>query len=75
METLVSGLTRRNHSEKVRALLADSPVVATFGARPVGKTTRALRLIEESNGPGERFDLEDPADLAGGTPSPQKPVG
>jgi len=57
-------ITRRQHSKKVRALLRDYPVVAVLGARQVGKTTLALRLLKESKGPGERFDLEDPADLA-----------
>jgi predicted AAA+ superfamily ATPase len=57
-------IIRRYHSEKVRTLLKDYPVVAILGARQVGKTTLALGLLEESKGPGERFDLEDPADLA-----------
>ena len=57
-------ITRRHHSEKVQALLRDYPVVAILGARQVGKTTLALQLLEKSKGLGERFDLEDPADLA-----------
>ena len=57
-------ITRRHHSEKVQALLRDYPVVAILGARQVGKTTLALQLLEKSKELGERFDLEDPADLA-----------
>ncbi len=57
-------IERRRHRKKIRALLKDYPVVAILGARQVGKTTLALELLEESRGPGERFDLEDPADLA-----------
>ena len=57
-------ITRRHHSEKVQALLRDYPVVAILGAHQVGKTTLALQLLEKSKELGERFDLEDPADLA-----------
>jgi predicted AAA+ superfamily ATPase len=57
-------IIRRQHSTKVRSLLRDYPVVAILGARQVGKTTLALELLEKHEGPGERFDLEDPADLA-----------
>lgn len=57
-------IIRRQHSTKVRSLLRDYPVVAILGARQVGKTTLALELLEKHKGPGERFDLEDPADLA-----------
>lgn len=57
-------ITRRQHSEKVQALLRDYPIVAILGARQVGKTTLALQFLEGSKGRGERFDLEDPADLA-----------
>jgi predicted AAA+ superfamily ATPase len=57
-------IKRRKHNRKVRRLLKDYPVVAILGARQVGKTTLALQLLEESKMPGERFDLEDPADVA-----------
>lgn len=57
-------INRQEHRRKIRALLKNYPVVAILGARQVGKTTLALELLEESKGPGERFDLEDPADLA-----------
>jgi len=57
-------IERTKHRNRVRALLKDYPVVAILGARQVGKTTLALELLEESKGRGERFDLEDPADLA-----------
>ncbi|MFQ5763300.1 MAG: ATP-binding protein [Rhodospirillales bacterium] len=40
------------------------PVVAILGARQVGKTTLAQRIMTLRKGPAERFDLEDPADLA-----------
>lgn len=57
-------IERRQHLEKVQALLRDYPVVAILGARQVGKTTLALQLLAQSKNPGEHFDLEDPADLA-----------
>jgi len=57
-------IARQRHHSKVLALLRDYPVVAILGARQVGKTTLALQILEDSEGPGERFDLEDPADLA-----------
>lgn len=38
--------------------------MAILGARQVGKTTLALQILEDLDGRGERFDLEDPADLA-----------
>jgi predicted AAA+ superfamily ATPase len=38
--------------------------VAILGARQVGKTTLALQILRRTRVPGERFDLEDPADLA-----------
>ena len=45
-------------------LLRDFPVVVLLGARQVGKTTLALQILEQFEGPSERFDLEDPADLS-----------
>jgi predicted AAA+ superfamily ATPase len=46
----------------LKSRLRDFPVVAILGARQVGKTTLALDLLEERK--GQRFDLEDPIDLA-----------
>jgi predicted AAA+ superfamily ATPase len=57
-------IDRARHRERAKALLRDFPVVAILGARQVGKSTLALQLMEEQRGPAERFDLEDPADLA-----------
>ncbi len=48
----------------VRRLLQQFPVVAILGARQVGKTTLALEILRQASAAGERFDLEDPADLA-----------
>lgn len=45
-------------------LLGRRPVAAVLGARQVGKTTLAREVASELPGPGTRFDLEDPADLA-----------
>jgi hypothetical protein len=57
-------IDRRAHRDAVTALLADFPVVAILGARQVGKSTLALDIMARHEGPAERFDLEDPADLA-----------
>jgi len=48
----------------VQRLLREFPVVAILGARQVGKTTLARELLKRSRSGGERFDLEDSADLA-----------
>ncbi len=48
----------------IERLLRRYPVVAIVGARQVGKTTLAHQVMTRHNGPGERFDLEDPADVA-----------
>jgi predicted AAA+ superfamily ATPase len=52
-------LDRNWHSDSIRALLGEFPVVALLGARQVGKTTLALSLAQE-RGEVTRFDLEDP---------------
>ena len=57
-------IDRNRHRDRIEALLHQYPVVAILGARQVGKTTLALQVLERYEGPGERFDLEDPADLA-----------
>ena len=57
---------RLRHRKIVQDLLRDYPVVAILGARQVGKTTLALEILKQAQakGSGERFDLEDPQDLA-----------
>jgi predicted AAA+ superfamily ATPase len=57
-------IERHRHRRAIQALLREYPVVAILGARQVGKTTLALQILDRYDGPGERFDLEDPADLA-----------
>jgi len=57
-------IDRSKHQGAIRELLSDFPVVAITGARQVGKTTLAARIAETWEEPSERFDLEDPADLA-----------
>ena len=57
-------IPRKRHERTVLRLLRDFPVVAILGARQVGKTTLAQRIMEAHKGPAQRFDLEDPADLA-----------
>lgn len=56
-------LARPAHSERIRALLAQFPVVALIGARQAGKTTLAQRIAAEYEGTATLFDLEKPADL------------
>ena len=57
-------IDRPRHRSAVLRLLHDYPVVAILGARQVGKTTLALDILARQRGPGHRFDLEDPPDLA-----------
>jgi len=57
-------IDRTTHRERVTALLRDFPVVAILGARQVGKSTLAMQIMAAQRGEAERFDLEDPADLA-----------
>ncbi len=57
-------IPRDRHCRTVLGLLREFPVVAILGARQVGKTTLALDILKRQDAPGERFDLEDPADLA-----------
>lgn len=57
-------IPRPRRSAEIRRLLRDYPVVGLLGARQVGKTTLALDLLRRRFPQGERFDLEDPADLA-----------
>ena len=57
-------IPRQRHLTALRRLLRQFPIVAILGARQVGKTTLALEILKQLKPPGERFDLEDPADLA-----------
>lgn len=57
-------IPRTAHLERVRALLAQFPVVAIVGARQVGKTTIARQIVAEQGEPTHFFDLESPVDLA-----------
>ena len=57
-------IPRKRHVAAILRLLRQFPVVAILGARQVGKTTLALEILKQSRAAGERFDLEDPADLA-----------
>ena len=51
---------RAGHEDAIRDLLRQFPVVGLVGARQVGKTTLARRLIEAADCPVTFFDLEDP---------------
>ena len=53
---------RVQHETSVRELLRRFPVVGLIGARQVGKTTLARRLIAGERQPVAVFDLEDPTD-------------
>jgi predicted AAA+ superfamily ATPase len=55
---------RRRQLKTVIELLKNFPVVAILGARQVGTTTLAQQVLEKRGQRGDRFDLEDPADLA-----------
>ena len=57
-------IPRERHLATVLRLLRQFPIVAILGARQVGKTTLALEILKRAKPSGERFDLEDPADLA-----------
>jgi predicted AAA+ superfamily ATPase len=57
-------IERPRHLEEVRALLGQFPVVGLLGARQVGKTTLARKLVERRKEPSAVFDLEDPTDRA-----------
>ena len=55
---------REAHLRKVEELLRDSPVVAMIGARQVGKTTLARRIVERYGEAARVFDLESTEDVA-----------
>ena len=57
-------IPRIQHEASVRELLRRFPVVGLIGARQVGKTTLARRLIGREREPVTVFDLEDPTDEA-----------
>lgn len=57
-------ITRQRHRTALADLLDQFPVVGLLGARQVGKTTLARRLVERWDGPVTLFDLEDPTDRA-----------
>ena len=57
-------IPRVQHESSVRKLLRRFPVVGLIGARQVGKTTLARRLIAGEREPVTVFDLEDPTDEA-----------
>lgn len=57
-------IPRTRHEAHLRRLLRDFPVVGLVGARQVGKTTLARRLMAQEKGPVTAFDLEDPTDAA-----------
>ena len=57
-------IPRHQHEASVRELLRRFPVVGLIGARQVGKTTLARRLIAGEREPVTVFDLEDPTDEA-----------
>ncbi|MBI4718184.1 MAG: AAA family ATPase [Planctomycetes bacterium] len=57
-------IPRERHLAAVFRLLRQFPIVAILEARQVGKTTLALEILKRAKSSGERFDLEDPPDLA-----------
>lgn len=57
-------ISRNRHLGRLEHLLEHYPVVAILGARQVGKTTLARQIMARYEGSAERFDLEDPDDLA-----------
>src|SRR3989304_2516857 len=57
-------IPRERHLAAVLHLLRQFPIVAILGARQVGKTTLSLEILKRAKPSGERFDLEDPTDLA-----------
>ena len=57
-------IVRSKHGATVQRLLRENPVVTILGARQVGKTTLARQVATARRGDVERFDLEDPADVA-----------
>ncbi len=56
-------IARERHERRVERLLREFPVVAISGARQVGKSSLARRIVARRRGPTTYFDLEDRADL------------
>jgi predicted AAA+ superfamily ATPase len=56
-------INRARHQEQVEGLLRQFPVVAILGARQVGKTTLARRIVAGRRGLVTSFDLESAEDL------------
>jgi predicted AAA+ superfamily ATPase len=56
-------INRARHQKQVESLLRQFPVVAILGARQVGKTTLARKIVAGRRGPVTSFDLESPEDL------------
>ena len=56
-------IERVRHLRQVKLLLRQFPVVAILGARQVGKTTLARRLVSGRKGGVTSFDLENAEDL------------
>ncbi len=57
-------IPRPAHLDTLTRLLRRFPVVAVLGARQVGKTTLTREWVRTRAPGSERFDLEDPRDLA-----------
>jgi predicted AAA+ superfamily ATPase len=57
-------LVRSGHSDRVRSLLRQFPVVGLIGPRQVGKTTLARMFASTVKSRTTFFDLEDPTDRA-----------
>jgi len=55
---------RVSHLKTVLESLQFFPIVALLGARQVGKTTLAKKLLGTTEGETHHFDLEDPIDIA-----------
>lgn len=60
----MKNVARGRHERRVEQLLRQFPVVAILGARQVGKSSLARRIVERRKGPTTYFDLEDRADLS-----------
>ena len=57
-------IPRTDHEAAIGALLRQFPIVGLIGARQVGKTTLARRVVAGAAQPVTQFDLEDPTDEA-----------
>lgn len=57
-------IERKEHLRRLRSLMRQFPVVGILGARQVGKTTLARKIVEAHRGPVTYFDLESAEDLA-----------